>query len=88
MFSYGMLLIWAGGSGMAGQNCSVNWKMLATKRLIFSTDSLKSWIVEEGLRASALSGRVAAPGVLFPPRSLQSGECDVGIYLFRTLGAS
>lgn len=61
--------------------------MLSTKK-IFSTDSLVSWIVEEGLRASDLSGRVAAPSVLFPPGSLQSGECNVGIYLFRTLGAS
>lgn len=87
MFSYGMPLIWAGGRGMAVQNCRVNWKMLVTKNLTLSTDALRGWIVGEGLRASHLNGRVMAPGVLLPPGSLQSGECDVGICLFRTLGA-
>lgn len=87
MFSYGMLLIWAGGRGMTVQNRRVNWKMLTTKKLRFSTDSLRIWVVGEGLRTSDLSGRVMAPGGLFPPGSLQSGECDVGICLFTTLGA-
>lgn len=59
---------------------TVNWKMLTTKKLRFSMDSLRSWIAE-GLRASDLSGRVMAPSILFSHGSLQSGECDVDICL-------